>query len=379
MNNLERLAILQNGTGAPCNFYHMRFEHGRERLAERWQMNVTREEWDELTLAVFTDAPTVTWVDHGKDTGSSLYLVEFRGQEMLVAFGEAAYALMTVFPRNDYRLQHVRTNSYIRRAVTSEDTKPRDMRRAIAADLDAMVVDEDGNLIRPRSDGSAVPAATPAAAFEPFKAALEDFVPSRRPLLTLAAKPVLARTSGEVEETFAKLNAYLDALVSAIQAEDADADEEVAELERHIDQIRSRSALSQMKRDFLSNSRSVAERAYDQFRSGVFDEASALSMARLLLAQQAMAAPPVSTSVAATGLLPITQATRGLEGIAEQGPDAVMVRDGRNIYWRLDGIQDSLKGWAQRAGISPQTIDNRIARGVSFRDALFGKKRPDAA
>lgn len=284
MNLIDKLGVLHAANASNAEFYENRFLHFQERTAERFNIEVTRSEWQQLNLDIFMDADNVRWLDTGDSTQSSLYIVEYRGEKMLAAFSETAYAIMTVMPRNDLRLLHDRQGSYIQKARSAGDTAFRDQRQALAADLPNMTLDANGALIRPRVQASAAQEES-SSQYQPFRDALADFKPKSRPVLSVVAK----KDDGidpAVAAAFARLARRLDEQEAEVERDTSNVEEEVAALETRIEQLLAGLAIGTMKRDFLAMSRKMAEEAFAKYRDGVFNGAAALSFLALLFAQQ---------------------------------------------------------------------------------------------
>ena len=274
------------------HFYEDRYQHCRDRMAERFNLELTYDEWQELNLRIFMDGEGVQWLDTGESTNSSLVVLQAFGQRMLVAYSETGYAMMTVFPRSDTRLLHARNNTYTARATHGGMLAYRDARRATADSLDTLEDDGFGRLVMPKG---AKPVEAPKTA-NPFADALADFkpLPAPRPILTLAASNPKAVEpapvdDGDVLTMFARLDKHLTEQSERLDQRAAGVEAEIEVLETRLAGLRAGDAGATMEREFVAMSRDMAEQAFAKFQDGLLDVEATLSIARLMLAQQGQA------------------------------------------------------------------------------------------
>lgn len=296
MDNMTKLLKLQQGTCMPATFYEDRYQHCRQRIAERFQVDLSYDEWQELNLRVFMEDEGTEWIDIGDSTNSSLVIVELGGTAMLTAFTEVGYCMMTVFPRSDMRLFHARNNTYTPRA-TSGLVAYRDARRELADRMDELVDDGFGRLVMPKA--STAPVEQPKAG-NVFADALRGFNPApKRPVLTLAAstpEPVSVsvperEASPSVLLLFAQLHHQFEAASQRLEDRANAVADEIECLEARLSELRRGDEGSKLEREFIDMSRALAEQAFAKFQDGILDDASAMSLVRLMLAQVAPVAP----------------------------------------------------------------------------------------
>jgi hypothetical protein len=389
MDNLKKLCRLQHGSCIPENFLEDRYQHCRERLLERYNLDMTYDEWQDINLRIFLDGEGVKWLDTGEGTNTSLIVLEAFGSTILVAFSETAYCMMTVFPRSDVRLLHARNNSYTAKATSAGMLAYRDARRELADRMDDLREDSFGRLVMPKP---VMPLADEPKPSNVFAEALADFKPKPvRPILTLASstpKPVEAPVEvaeskpaldPDVLAVFAALHGQFNDHQTRLDERTTNASAEIAELERRLAVLRNGDEGSAMEREFVEASRALAEQAFAKYQDGTLDSMSAVSLGKLMLAQQVPVVPRAEPEVRVTRNQPAKPAQTMGSGWSSlpEGPDNPYPRKvGRAVCYTLDGVTKALSTWAKDTGVSPQAINFRLARGMTFREAVStGNKR----
>ncbi len=366
MNNQQKLYKLQHGSCIPENFLEDRYQHCRERFMERFNLDMTYEEWQELNLRIFLDGEGVEWLDVGEGTNTSLIIVEAFGNTMLVAFSETAYCMMTVFPRSDVRLLHARNNRYTAKAISTGMLAYRDARRELADRIDELREDGFGRLVMPKRVEPVVEEPKPANV---FAEALAGFKPApMRNILTLpvpAAKEEVPVLDPEVVAAFAALSKQLSEAEEAVDAT-ADVEARILDLERQIAALRARSPLADAQRALINAHRSMSEDAFAKFRDGIFDRTAALTMVGMMTFANDNSAPEESSEE-----VEASSGRMSRDGWAFNLPDAKCEQEGRTYFFIMDGLRLTLDQWGERGGVHKATIIHRAKQGYSFRESVY--------
>lgn len=386
MNDQQKLYKLQHGSCIPENFLEDRYQHCRERLMERYNLDMTYEEWQELNLRIFLDGEGAEWLDTGEGTNTSLVVVEAFGSTILVAFSETAYCMMTVFPRSDVRLLHARNNRYTPKAISSGMLAYRDSRRGLASRIDELADDGYGRMILPKES---VPAVEEPKAANVFAEALAGFKPAPvRPILSLTPlTPKRVETPVEAVEPieeqpqldpavltlFAYLHRQFAEHTARLDERAENTNAEIADLERRLVMLRNGDEGSAMEREFIEASRGIAEQAFAKYQDGVLDSTAAVSLGKLMLTQAAPVAPQAEPEVRVSRQQPAKPAQTMGSGWSSlpEGPDNPYPRRvGRAVFYTLDGVTKRFSEWAESVGVTTQAINFRLARGMTFREAV---------
>jgi hypothetical protein len=385
MDNFEKFKKLRSGQGFSIDWRDGRYEHVRDRIRERFQIDLSFEEFEELNFKLFVEDPEFcNFVDVGTDSSTGLYVIRYRNQRMLAAYSETAWCLRTLLPRDDIRLTLALQNKYERKANTDADMSFRLSKQEMAESLDTMMM-EDGFLLLKDETTSA-----PQVTNNVFADALAAFKPTLVPAVATTANVTVQvaaapKLDADVVAAFGRLEAHLVEQEDCIGQDEDKARAEIAELEARIAALRSNDMLADMKRGFITSTRTTAEDALAKYRDGLFTKDAAMSMASLMLAQQPAIVPkhiersgPVMTHPDAVK----RGAARTYTDYSEGDDEVTTVGTGMKRQYRFRGMTKNMGEWADYCGFQRATFSNRAKEyglGPLLRSAYDRKARQSAA
>lgn len=267
--------------GSSTNFVFGRYNHCRERYKERFDADMSYQEWEKLNYAIFMDDSEVaSYIDIGTHAGTSLYAVYFQNHPMLVAYSDSTFAMMTVLPKNDPRLSAFLQRRYESSTLSDYALRHVEARQEVAAQFNA-------------------------ATGKPFEEALSKIAASE------VVAPTPSPTIEEPEETnddepVTAMFARLDQTIQGHLDADGAATVEIEALEARLAALRTEAKLSDLSRRMLAGAQEMGGATFEQYQASMITDADARQTVALLLARVGTRSVAASAPVVEAKIEPIT-------------------------------------------------------------------------
>lgn len=278
--NLTRF-VSQRGTST--NFVFGRYNHCRERYKERFDADMSYQEFETLNFAIFNDDSEVaSYIDVGTHDGTSLYAVYFHSRPILVAYSDSTFCMMTVLPKNDPRLSAFLQRRYESSTLSDYAKRHVEARQETAAEFNA-------------------------ATGKPFEEALAKIVASKVVAPTPSPKieePEVTETNDD--EPVTAMFARLDQTIQGHLDADGAATVEIEALEARLAALRTEAKLSDLSRRMLAGAQEMGGATFEQYQASMITDADARQTVALLLARVGTRSVAASAPVVEAKIEPIT-------------------------------------------------------------------------